>query len=145
MSDKDIFQPFFAMILVTFAVWIYMYIRRTSFLIAERVDLWKVDTPAKMDVNVPVGVNLSAYALKNLFELPVIFYALCLYLYSVSAVDGIYVTAAWLFVAGRAVHALIYCSYNKVMHRFIAYFTSALILWAMVVRAVVASLGSAAT
>ena len=137
MNSQEIFQPFFAMMLVTFAAWIYLYMRRTSFLVAGRVDLRTVDTPAKADVNVPHDVNLPAYALKNLFELPVIFYALCLYLYAVSSVDNLYVAAAWIFVAGRGIHTLIYCSYNRVMHRFIAYFASAMILWAMVFRAAI--------
>lgn len=145
MSEEQIFQPFFAMMLVTFAVWITMYIRRTSFLLRERVDLRKVDTPAKMDVNVPGEVNLPAYALKNLFELPVIFYALCLYLYVTSTVDGVFLVAAWLFVTGRAIHAAIYCTYNKVLHRFAAYFVSALVLWAMLLRAAIAAFGRTAT
>ena len=145
MSEEKIFQPFFAMMLVTFAVWITMYIRRTSFLRRERVDLRKVDTPAKMDTGVPVDVNLPAYAFKNLFELPVIFYMLCFYLYLTATVDDMYLVAAWLFVAGRAIHAAIYCTYNKVLHRFAAYFLSALVLWAMVVRAAMAAFGLTAT
>lgn len=145
MSDREIFQPFFAMMLVTLAVWIYMYMRRTTYLIQERVDLRKVDTPAKMDVVVPGNANLPSYALKNLFELPVIFYALCLYLYLASEVDALYVTAGWLFVVGRALHAAIYCGSNKVMHRFIAYFLSALILWAMMLRATIGAFGLGAT
>ena len=47
MNNSQIFQPFFAMMLVTFAVWVYMYLRRTSYLLGEGVDLRKVDTPAK--------------------------------------------------------------------------------------------------
>lgn len=133
------------MMLVTFAVWIYMYLRRMLFLVGERVDLRKVDTPAKMDNNVPGHVNLPAYALKNLFELPVLFYALCLYLYVSATVDSLYVMAAWVFVAGRAIHCAIYCAYNKVMHRFVAYFLSALVLWAMILRAALALIGPAAT
>ena len=133
------------MMLVTFAVWIYMYLRRTLFLVGERVDLRKVDTPAKMDVNVAHDVNLPAYALKNLFELPVLFYALCLYLYVTATVDSLYVMAAWIFVAGRAIHCVIYCAYNTVMHRFVAYFLSALVLWAMILRAALAAFGQAAT
>lgn len=133
--DEKIFQPFFALILLTFAVWVFMYIRRTSFLVGERVDLRKVDTPVKMDRVVPGDVNLPAYALRNLFEVPAIFYALCLYLYVTSSVDRFYIAAAWVFVIGRALHAVIYCSSNKVMHRFVVYFSSAIVLWAMVIRA----------
>jgi hypothetical protein len=56
-----------------------------------------------------------------------------------------YWLAGWLFVTGRAAHALIYCGYNKVMHRFIAYFLSALVLWAMVVRAALIAFEPGAT
>ena len=133
------------MMLVTFAVWIYMYLRRTLFLVGDRVDLRKVDTPVKMDLNVPGDINLPAYAFKNLFELPVLFYALCIYLYVTATVDSLYVMAAWIFVAGRAIHCVIYCVYNKVMHRFAAYFLSALVLWAIIVRAALAAFGQGAT
>ena len=34
----------------------------------------------------------------------------------------------------RAVHSLVHCSYNKVMHRFAAYVAGALVLWAMWAR-----------
>lgn len=133
------------MLALTLVVWTTMYVRRTSFLLQARTDLRKIDTPAKMDTNVPAAVNLPAYAFKNLLELPVIFYVLCLYLYVTQNVDFVYLAAAWMFVLGRAVHSAIYCSYNKVMHRFAAYFLSALILWAMVLRATVGSIASVAT
>jgi hypothetical protein len=46
------------------------------------------------------------------------------------------VFAAWWFLAFRVLHSVIHCTYNKVLHRFAAYFVSALALWAMVLRAV---------
>jgi hypothetical protein len=36
---------------------------------------------------------------------------------------------AWLFVALRIVHSAIHCGYNKVMHRFQAYFAGGVALW----------------
>ena len=112
-----------------------MYIRRTSYLVGNRIDLRKVDTPEKAAAVVPGDVSLAAYNLKNLFELPVIFYAVCLYLFGSGTVDGFYVLAAWWFFAFRVMHSLIHCTYNKVIHRFYAYMLAALALWAMVIRA----------
>jgi len=43
------------------------------------------------------------------------------------------------------VHAVIYCTTNKVMHRFASYFLGALILWVMVARAALAAFGITAT
>ena len=37
-------------------------------------------------------------------------------------------------VAFRAIHSLVHCTYNRVMHRFSAYLVAALALWAMWVR-----------
>ena len=121
--------------LLTLLVWVVMYVRRTSFLIRNRIDLRKVDTPDKAAQVIPADVSLASHNLNNLFELPVIFYAVCLYLLIGDSVDGFYLAAAWWFLAFRALHSLIHCSYNKVAHRFAAYMLAAVSLWAMVIRA----------
>ena len=38
---------------------------------------------------------------------------------------------AWGFVAGRVLHSLIQCSYNKVMHRFAVYVVSTGLVWVL--------------
>jgi len=68
---------------------------------------------------------------KNLFEVPVLFYAVCLALASTGTVTPAQLSLAWLFVIGRAVHSLIHVTYNRVMHRFYAYFLSTLCVFAM--------------
>jgi hypothetical protein len=75
--------------------------------------------------------------LRNLFELPVIFYALALYLYVAGRVDSPYLSMAWIFVVLRILHSLVHCTFNKVLLRFGIYVVSALVLWAMVLRALV--------
>lgn len=126
--------------LLTLAVWIYMYVRRTSYLVSEKIDLRKVDTPEKAAAVVPHDVGLASHNLKNLFELPVLFYAVCLYLFVTASVDRFFLLAAWWFFAFRVVHSLIHCSYNRVEHRFAAYMLSAIALWVMVIRAVLQAL-----
>lgn len=135
MHNALIFQPFFALIALTLAIWITMYVKRTSYILAQKVSLRTVDTPTKMDRIVPAEVNLPAFALRNLLELPVLFYVLCLYLYGTDSVDQFYLVSAWLFVVGRVIHAVIYCTTNRVMHRFRAYFISSLVLWVVILRA----------
>ncbi len=73
--------------------------------------------------------------LKNLFELPVLFYALVLLLLQTGQVDSVYTLCAFGFFVTRVVHSAIHCTYNRVMHRFSVYCISSLFLWAMVVRA----------
>ena len=123
------------MMFLTLLVWVYMYVRRISFLLRDKVDLRKVDTPEKMTIVVPDNVALAAHNLKNLFELPVIFYAACLYLYATAIVDVAYLVAAWVFFGFRLLHSLIHCTSNIVIYRFLAYLASALALWFMVLRA----------
>ena len=99
-------------------------------------------TPDKAAELLPEAVNYPAYNLKNLFELPVLFYGLCLFLYVTDGVDTGYVIAAWVFFAFRVVHSFVHCTSNIVMLRFYLYSAGALALWFMLGRAVVDSLGT---
>ena len=128
--------------LLTLVVWINMYTRRISYLLREKIDLRTVDTPEKAATAIPAKVSLASHNLKNLFELPVIFYAICLYLFISETVDSIYLMAAWWFLAFRIIHSLIHCTHNKVEHRFVAYVLSAVALWAMVIRASISAIAS---
>ncbi len=73
--------------------------------------------------------------LKNLFEIPVIFYVLALYLFVTNQVDTAYVSAAWVFVMFRALHSAIHCTVNIVMLRFYLYLFSTLAVWFIAARA----------
>lgn len=136
MQQESIFHPFFAVIMLTLVVWVLMYSRRLRFLHSNKIDLRTVNTPDRAALIIPDRVAFPAHNLRNLFEAPAIFYAVCLYLYVTESVDQVYVIAAWLFFALRVVHSLIHCTSNNVFRRFLAYFLSAIVLWIMVLRAV---------
>ena len=136
MAGEAIFGPFLGMFLLTFVVWVYMYARRLSYLKAHRVEAQRLTTSARRDEIIPEEVSYAAYNLRNLFELPVLFYAVCLYLYVMQQVDAVYVFSSWLFLALRVVHSAIHCTTNIVIARFTAYMFSALVLWFIVLRAV---------
>lgn len=72
---------------------------------------------------------------KNLFEIPVLFYALALYLFVTRQVDAVDLDAAWIFVAFRVAHSAIHCTINIVIVRFYIYALSTLALWFMLLRA----------
>ncbi len=61
---------------------------------------------------------------RNLFEVPVLFYALVAVALATSQVPLWLVVGAWLYVALRVLHSLIHCTYNKVMHRLAAFLAS---------------------
>lgn len=68
---------------------------------------------------------------RNLFELPVLFYVLCMALAVTGLATAAQLALAWLYVALRVAHSAIHVTYNRVMHRFIAYMASTVCLFAM--------------
>ena len=140
MEQTAIFAPFFSMMLLTLVVWLYMYVRRIVFLNAQDIEPNEL-TPLKLAEISPPAVANPSDNLKNLFEMPVLFYALALYLFVTAQVDGVYVLAAWVFVAFRALHSAVHCTINIVLLRFILYAISSLALWFVLLRAVLAFLG----
>lgn len=61
---------------------------------------------------------------RNLFEVPVLFYALVAIAVATRHVPSWLVTCAWLYVVLRVVHSAIHCSYNKVYHRLAVFMAS---------------------
>lgn len=140
MEQTAIFAPFFSMMLLTLVVWLYMYVRRIVFLNAQDIEPNEL-TPLKLAEISPPAVANPSDNLKNLFEMPVLFYALALYLFVTAQVDGVYLLAAWVFVAFRALHSAVHCTVNIVLLRFTLYAISSLALWFVLLRAVLAFLG----
>lgn len=129
MEHTLILQPLFALVMLTAIVWIFMYIRRLAFILNNQIDPQRIATPELLNAVLPAEINNSSNNLKNLFELPVIFYVLCLILLATQRVDMIFLYAAWAYVGLRVIHSLIHCTSNVVNLRFTAYFLSSLMLW----------------
>jgi len=134
MNPFSIIQPAAALFVLTIAVWAYMYGRRLHFMYRHDVNPQTVATPELINERLPAGVNNSSNNLKNLFELPVIFYVLCVFLLLTRRVDAIYLYAAWAYVGLRVLHSLVHCTVNIVKLRFTIYLFSTLVLWFMVIR-----------
>ena len=140
MNQAAIFEPFFATMLLTVAVWAYMYGRRLPFIFASGLDA-KQMTPLELARLSPPQVSNPSDNLKNLFELPTVFYAIVLYLFVTNRVDTAYVSAAWVFVLFRAMHSAVHCTFNFIPLRFVLYVISAGALWFMILRAAIAVVG----
>ena len=140
MHQTAIFGPFFATMLLTFVVWVYMYARRIPFIQRSGFKPGEL-SPARLAELSPPEVSNPSDNLKNLFEIPVLFYALALYLYATQQVDAVYVTAAWIFVAFRVLHSAVHCTVNIVLLRFWLYAASTIAVWFMIFRAALTPLG----
>jgi hypothetical protein len=134
MIESVIFQPFIATMLLTLVVWVYMYGRRLPFIFASGLDP-KQMTPQELARRSPPQVSNPSDNLKNLFELPTIFYAVVLYLYVTHQVDRGYLVAAWGFFLFRTLHSAVHCTFNFIPLRFVLHVISAVALWVMVIRA----------
>lgn len=134
MRQDAIFSPFFATVFLTLLVWVYMYTRRISFITSRKIRSKDLAVPGAL-AQMPPAVSNPSDNLKNLFEIPVLFYALVLYLFITKQVDAVYVNAAWVFVVFRALHSAVHCTFNLIMLRFYLYLFSTLAVWFIAIRA----------
>ncbi|BBD63236.1 hypothetical protein NIES2109_60860 (plasmid) [Nostoc sp. HK-01] len=135
MRQDAIFSPFFASVFLTFMVWVYMYIRRIHFITSRKLKSQDLAVPNTLAQMSPPSVSNPSDNLKNLFEIPVLFYALVLYLFITKQVDAVYVNAAWVFVMFRILHSGVHCTFNLVMLRFYLYLFATLAVWFIAFRA----------
>lgn len=138
MESASLAAPFLTMLCLTIVVWIYMYIRRIGFMLKNKIPAHVGSTPENMRKVLPDNVNASANNLNNLFQIPLLFYAICLYLMWAGQADNLHLMCAWAFVILRAIHSLIHCTINHVMSRFVVYFVSSLVVFFMIIRAMLA-------
>src|SRR3954470_18240766 len=76
-------------------------------------------------------VEMSGNNLANLFEMPVLYFALVPLLILMNHADGLEVGLAWLFVLFRALHSYCHIARKTVTSRFIVYLASCAALLAM--------------
>lgn len=126
---------------LTFVVWVYMYIRRIAFITANNIRSQDLAVPAALAQISPPAISNPSDNLKNLFEIPVLFYALTLYLFFTKQVDTLYVDAAWVFVAFRVLHSVVHCTFNLVMLRFYLYLIATVAVWFIAIRAALVYFG----
>ena len=121
--------PAAAMALLVLAVWMRLFFTRIPEMKRERIH------PQAIALSTQAAAKLrdtrAADNFRNLFELPVLFYAALWAGHALSIDIPVFFVLAWLFVALRIVHSVIHCGYNKVMHRFYAYAAGGWVLWAI--------------
>ncbi len=133
MSFNPILLPLLSMVFLTFAVWIYLFALRVPETKQLKIDLDELRDRAKAHQILTVSAAASNN-LKNLFELPVLFYLAAMLAMLLLIQDSLLVLLAWGFVIMRIVHSIIQCTYNRVMHRFMAYMISCLFLLFLWIR-----------
>ena len=118
-----------ALATLTFVVGLRMLAVRVAEMRARRIHPQAVALSAQRAQRLDDSRASDNY--NHLFELPVLFYALCALALATTHVPGWLPAAAWLFVALRIAHSAIQCSYNRVMHRFAVFLAGFALLGAM--------------
>jgi hypothetical protein len=127
MSDP-VWLPCAAMAGLTAAVWVKLYADRLGEMRRRRIApqaLATAQTASQLER------PQAAENFRNLFEVPVLFYVLCIALALNGGATPGFVGAAWAYVFLRAAHSLIHVTYNRVTHRFLVYVASTLLLFGM--------------
>ena len=127
MLYKPMLLPMLALVLLTFVVWVYLYITRIAEMKRKQIDPQSLNVRSKTQELLPDSVG-PANNFMNLLEMPVLFYLAVLLSLILLVQDQVLVILAWTYVLLRYVHSLIHCTYNKVMHRFQVYFLSSIVL-----------------
>lgn len=134
LLSAELIVPALVLMMITFLVWLNMFVRRLVATKAANIDPQDLASPEQLYAAFDERTHAPGNCFKNLFEMPIIFYVLVVLISITGMVDSLYISLAWSFVGLRAVQASVHCTYNKVMHRFLAYFASSVVMWVMVIR-----------
>jgi len=121
--------PAVALVLLTAIVWVRLYAERIGEMRARKINPQSLATAALANQNLQRGQASDNF--RNLCEMPVLFYVLCAVLASAQYVAPFFVLGAWIYVALRCVHSFIHLTYNRVIHRFVVYALSAVVLFVL--------------
>lgn len=116
----------FVMVLLTFFVSMKMYRNRIREMQRKHIDPQTIATFAQITTR--LEDTQAADNFRNLFETPMLFYALVAIALAINHVSRWLVWGCWLYVLLRVLHSFIQCTYNKVMHRFTVFIGSFLLL-----------------
>lgn len=128
MQQQDIFYPALALVGHTFLVWCWMYVDRIRTTLRENIPMSAFRDQRTAAVT-PGACSTASDNLKNLFELPVLFYFSTVVIYQFEMTTSGWVVSSWLYVGLRVAHSVIHVTYNNVIHRFAIYILSSLVLW----------------
>ncbi|KQU79585.1 hypothetical protein ASD99_26915 [Mesorhizobium sp. Root695] len=124
MNQTTIFWPVLAHVLLIYIVYGVLGRRRYGAVRSgeAKAGQFKVRSTEPAS-SITVAANLT-----NQFELPVLFYVLCLTLHLTNGVNYLTLALMWIFVASRYFHAWIHLTSNNLLLRSRSFFVGAVIL-----------------
>ena len=126
IAAGGVFLPALAMVALTVAVTVRMFLERLRQIRAERIPFREIPSGSQMATR--FADTRAADNYRNLFELPVLFYLALVVAAFAGLATPLVLGLAWTYVALRVVHSWIHCTYNRVRHRFYVFASSTLVL-----------------
>jgi hypothetical protein len=124
MNQTTIFWPVLAHVLLIYIVYGVLGRRRYGAIRSGEAKPGQY----KVRSTEPASSTTVAANLINQFELPVLFYVLCLTLHLTNGVNYLTLALMWIFVASRYFHAWIHLTSNNLLLRSRSFFVGAVIL-----------------
>lgn len=128
MNQTAIFWPMLLQVALIYAVYVLMSYRRKAAIRAGSART----SDFRENRNEPPESLFVRNNLANQFELPVLFFVVCLALYDTNGSNVLTVALAWVFVISRCAHAAIHVTTNRIRHRqplFVAGFLALFAMW----------------
>lgn len=126
LQPERLLAPMFAMLGVTAGVWLLMVVVRNWAVIRGLTNPEYYLAYARSQP--PDWIERPARTFNNLMQVPTLFYVVCILMLSLRVTDQAQLVYAWLFVATRLLHAVIYIGWNFLPYRFAAFVCSCIVL-----------------
>lgn len=121
--------PVLALVLLTFFVAFRMgYVRYNG---ARKGEINPKYFRLLQGYEVPPHMRKVERAYANLLEMPILFYLVSVLCIILNFSGSTMVLLAWIYVALRYIHSFIHLTYNRTVHRFLAFISSTLVLLLM--------------
>lgn len=142
MKTAAILAPAAVLVLWTCIMMLWMVVTRLPALRAAGIDIGKLTGGTGADAAgiVPPKVQWKANNYNHLLEQPTAYYAVVLILAAANGVTALTVGLAWAYAILRIAHSLWQALVNRVLIRFVLFFTSTLCLLALALLAVILTL-----
>ena len=118
--------PMFMMVILTIMIGCIAFTARVKSVKTGKV---KARSYKLMDAEAyPEDVVKTTRNFNNQFEIPVLFYVVCLLFMTLDINNQLGLVLAWSFVGLRFIHALIHITYNKLTHRLLAFWLGGIVV-----------------
>jgi hypothetical protein len=142
-AQVSVALPALLLIGLTFVVWVLFYVERLVEM--RREGIAAQDVATRTQARAALKRTRAADNLQNLLEIPVLFYALTAIVLLLDLRSAPFAPLAMAYVGLRVLHSAVHITYNRVVHRFIVYVASTVVLivmWIDVLRQVLAAWSS---